>query len=81
MKENTKIIILFIAVLLTYYWGCNYREKASKYKGMYNKNEFIINYLIDNKEVDVKDIKKATLEYEDYQLGILQDDSPGGQGY
>ena len=80
MKNTERIIAGVIAVLFLY-WGCEYRHKASKYEGMYNKNEFIITYLIDNKEVDINDIKKATEEYKNSQLGILQDDSPGGQGY
>ena len=79
--KNTERVIMGVFAILFLYWGCDYRHKASKYESLYNKNEFIINYLIDNKDVDVKDIKKATLEYEDYQLGIFEDDSPGGQGY
>ena len=79
--KNTERVIMGVFAILFLYWGCGYREKASKYEGMYNKSEFIITYLIDNKEVDIKDIKKATEEYENSQLGIVQDDSPGGQGY
>ena len=58
MKNIERIIIGAIAVLFLY-WGCDYRHKASKYEGMYNKNDFIITYLIDNNKVDLKDIKTS----------------------
>ena len=80
MKDVYKLLV-GVAIIMLIFWGYNNNNEAVKYKGLYNQNEFILNYLIENDKIPKKEIKTAIDLYEDSQIGTTQDNSPGGQGY
>lgn len=80
MKQPINFVI-GIAIVLLIFWGCNKNNMANKYEALYNKNQFVIDQLLENKQVNSRDVKNAVSKYDELSTEILHDDSPGGQGY